>query len=192
MHVEGAGFIRRAVVRLADEIRGADFDVKNETELGHLFFATCWAEAKDNGVPLRSIRSEVRLRNRGRIDFGIQSSLFLELKVWIRPLNVGHMSKANAQTWKRNACIKDALRLSRVICGHSDRHAWLLVLERNSSHLQRRLGLHLKLKGLPVEEEWIALKRQSKGKHDEHIGLLSIYPNDHSTANARTSGATVA
>jgi hypothetical protein len=132
-------FIHKAVLRLIDEVGNADFDVKNETEFGHLFFSACWTEAKNAGVQLNSLRSEIALGNGGRIDFGVQSpddgigyKLFLELKVWIRPLHVGHVSKANVATRKRNECVKDALRLSKVIGSHKNCHAGLLILERNS------------------------------------------------------------
>ena len=131
------------------------------------------------------LRSEIRLLNKGRIDFGLRSldgkipfEALIEAKVWIRPLHVSHMSKANVATKKRNECVADAVRLSKLVANGACSSAALLVLERNSTHLRRLLGSSLEEQGLQSEPGWTDIKRISAGDHQEHVGLIWISPNN--------------
>ncbi|MBI1818231.1 MAG: hypothetical protein HYR72_24890 [Deltaproteobacteria bacterium] len=182
--MDAKSLTRRAVLRLSSELVAADCDVENETELAHLFFWAILSEARGSGVSSNALRSEIRLTNGGRIDFGFRAveagvpyELFLELKVWVRPLHVSHMSKANVATRKRNECIRDAKRLSGLITNRACHHGGLLVLERNSSHLKRLLCDRLVEANCSLEEEWFPLTRSSAGNHQEHLGLIWVGPN---------------
>jgi hypothetical protein len=94
--MDAKSLTRRAVLRLSSEIEAVDYDVENETELAHLFFWAVLSEAWGSGVSSNALRSEIRLMNGGRIDFGVRAveagvpyELFLELKVWVRPGPIG-------------------------------------------------------------------------------------------------------
>lgn len=172
--------IEQAAREMQKVLEAEDYEILNESELCMIFFHVLASSLK---VPLNTLRSEISLVNRRRVDFGIRSSaegfsyeVLVEAKVWIRPLNVSHMSKANVATKKRNECVKDASRLVELLNSRACRNAALLLLERNSSHLKRLLSPELTEKGLLAAEEWLDLNRDSAGKHQEHIGLIWVRP----------------
>jgi hypothetical protein len=176
--------VKHAVAETHQIINDSDYDVKNESEFCNLFFSALASCANKQQLPLNTLRSEIRLVNQGKIDFGVRLlegdvpyAALLEAKVWIRPLNVSHMSKANVATKKRKECVEDAVRLAKLIHNRACVSAALLVLERNSSHLRRLLGSGLADVGLRVQEEWLDLDRASAGRHQEHVGLIWINPN---------------
>jgi len=68
-------FIKQAVLRLSSEIQSVDYEIENEAELAHLFFWAALCEAHSYGISSNAIRSEIRLKNRGRIDFGLRSMI---------------------------------------------------------------------------------------------------------------------
>ena len=196
--METVEFIRRSFLKLHGEIVAADYTVATEAELAHLFFQACWIEAKGSKLQPNTLRSEIGLVNGGRIDFGIgsisnaqQYEVLMELKVWVRPTHLGHMSKAHVPTRKRKECIKDAARLCDLVARSRSQHAGLLILERNSTHLRRLLAEELKASNISVDEEWLQLGRPSQGKHQEHVGLIWVSPNP-ALQGTVTSGASLA
>lgn len=173
--------IRQSLNRLLSEIQSVDYEIKNESELAHLFFWAVLCETQVIGIPSNAVRSEIRLKDRGRIDFGLRSidknvpyEIFLEHKVWARPHHVSHMSKANVATRKRNECIKDAKRLSRLISNGSCHYGGLLILERSSTHLERLLCNELTQNDCNPVQEWFPINRLSNDRHQEHLGLIWV------------------
>jgi hypothetical protein len=177
--------VETSVADMASRLTASDYDVLNETEFCNIFFSTFVACLEREGHPLNRLRSEIHLFNKGRIDFGLRSlqgkvpfEALIEAKVWIRPLHVSHMSNANVATKKRNECVADAIRLSKLVANGSCSSAAILLLERNSTHLRRLLSSSLEKEGLQTEEKWTDLKRASAGDHQEHVGIIWIGPNN--------------
>jgi hypothetical protein len=185
--------VDEAVGALRQRLRAWDYEVSNETELCHTFFLALAGVCESRGLPPRGLKAEIRVRD-GSVDLGIrvdarsQFDVMLEAKTWLRPIDASAWSKRNQATSKRNQCVRDALRLVRLVNDGTTRSTALLILERSSSHIRRLLKAELEAVGLSADERWIDVERLSNSRRKEHVGILWVRKAPHNTALDRTAG----
>ena len=171
--------IDHAASELIGSLRSGDYEVDNEAELCHMFWASLIKSCESVGVRTNSLKAQIRLANGGSVDMGLLASqsdhryeVMIEAKVWLRPTDASAWSKRNQSTSKRRQCISDARRLVKLIGSRATQYAGLLILERGSTHLRRNLLSELKEMKLTPTEHWVDVLRPSIGRRKEHVGLL--------------------
>ena len=63
--------IEQAASDLVARLRSWDYDVENEAELCHMFWASLLVAWEGAGMPIRALKAEIRLRNGGSVDLGV-------------------------------------------------------------------------------------------------------------------------
>ena len=180
--MESKELIESAAAWLRNQLYKWNYEILNEAELCHFFFAAMLQQCQESEFPVCVLAAEIPLPSGGSIDLGVRSlnsgkgfESLIEAKVWIRPVGVSAWSKSNQQTVKRNQCIKDAKRLRSLLQSGMCRNAALLILERGSTHLRRLLGDELCKVELDLEQQWFNLERPSVGRREEHLGLVWLH-----------------
>jgi hypothetical protein len=172
--------IEQAASDVVFRLRSWDYEIQNETELCHMFWASLLVAWEGAGMPIRALKAEIRLRKGGSVDLGVLRldgkgfEAMIEAKAWFRPADASTWSKRNQPTEKRHQCVQDAKRLAALVRDGVVDQGGLLVLERASTHLQRLLLDELRSAGLEASGQWLDLLRPSIGRRKEQLGLLWV------------------
>lgn len=205
--------VGQAVFDLTHSLKSDDYEVMNETELCHMFWAALINKLDSVNFPTKLLKAEIHVRG-GKVDVGIRSSddtaenlvsgarssdaeirallrndpydVMVEAKVSLRPRKGSKASKNSNSTSKKEDCKSDAKRLSSMVERRTLKHGALLILERGSEYLKNYLEKELEELGLEPAAIWLPTERKLHGPRFENIGLIWIH-SANSDANVSSS-----